>query len=585
MKKIISIIFILPALIVISSCDPFDVFDREPLDKISDSQVWEEESLLDAYIMNLYSRFPFESFPFGIFRDADKANQNYETYNRPSTIQAGGMSRTSESHGYWDYSYIRDLNVFIEKIVDSPIAGETKRHMEGQVRVMRAVVYFEKQKRYGGVPLVDVVLDPLGDLDEKFLVRSKEEEIADFIDSELTKAIELLNTEHSRKGMINRWTAYAYKARANLWSASIAKYGTLQINGLVGIPAGRANEFFQKAADAARTVIQSGRYELYDQIADKSENYRNLFIDDGNSEVIFERIFDGFNIGENYHNYIASRRFAATRGPHVSPFLDFLYGYENIDGTTDQPQFGPEHLYSDGIELWKNKDPRLRATVFLQGESYLGQTMQTYEGLDLSSQPDPDAIISGYDYYHNGIVAAGIDSRMRPDIGFRTCTGFLVRKYLVEKDKVPENSGSVNWKAIRLGEMYLTLAEAEYEMDNLESASEALNATRERAGISLVDAGSITLDHVRNERKYELAFEGFRWWDLRRWRITESVFNRDTPFQGLRGILHYESGEYYFLPMDGEGFTRIFRPEHYYNPIRDTRIENNNYLIENPGYE
>jgi len=108
--------------------------------------------------------------------------------------------------------------------------------------------------------------------------------------------------------------------------------------------------------------------------------------------------------------------------------------------------------------------------------------------------------------------------------------------------------------------------------------------TRERAGISLVDETTITLDHIRKERSVEFAWEGFRWWDLRRWRTAESILQRDIPVQGLRIILHYETGKFYFLPLDAESYTRIFKPEHYYNPITEQRIENNHNLVENPLY-
>jgi hypothetical protein len=106
--------------------------------------------------------------------------------------------------------------------------------------------------------------------------------------------------------------------------------------------------------------------------------------------------------------------------------------------------------------------------------------------------------------------------------------------------------------------------------------------TRSRAGISLVDAPTITLDKIRTERRSEMAFEGQRFWDLRRWRIAQSVLNYR--FQGLQIILHFTSGKFYFIPFTAESFTRVFRPEHYYNPITSARIDNNPKLVENPLY-
>jgi hypothetical protein len=130
--------------------------------------------------------------------------------------------------------------------------------------------------------------------------------------------------------------------------------------------------------------------------------------------------------------------------------------------------------------------------------------------------------------------------------------------------------------------MYLIKAEAEFELGNPGPAAEALNMTRNRAGINLVDATSITRDLIRNERSSELAFEVHRYWDLRRWRIAENVLTGR--MQGLQIILHAATMKYYFIPFDCESFSRSFKPEHYYNPITNSRIDNNPKLVENPLY-
>jgi hypothetical protein len=131
--------------------------------------------------------------------------------------------------------------------------------------------------------------------------------------------------------------------------------------------------------------------------------------------------------------------------------------------------------------------------------------------------------------------------------------------------------------------MYLTRAEAEFEQGNLTPAVEALNMTRDRAGISLVTEATITLDKVRTERRSELAFEGHRFWDLRRWRAAQAAVNGVT-MQGLHITWHYPTGKYYFIPFNAETFTRSFPQQQYYNPITSARIDNNPKLIENPLY-
>lgn len=558
-----------------------DVLDRSPLDKIAEGDVWNDPVMMNAYVTNLYSRLPFGAFE----------NYNWYSWSDEGTLSTGNggaltqgtMSKGNEGNAYWDYVFIRDINMFLERVGPAAVAEETKKQLEGEVRFIRAFVYFEKMKRYGGVPLVDAVIDPFSPIDSKYTQRATEQAIAEFIENDLNAAVGLLSDSPTPKGRVNRWTAYALKARVMLWAASIAKYGTVNLNGLVGIPSAAADGYYQKAIDAADAVIGSMKYSLYDANPDKEENYRLLFLDEGNSEVIFEKAYDGTNIGHSWDAYQGPNQWAE-RGGLGDPTLDFILRYENADGSTDQPEFGTDHLYDNGRQPFAKKDPRLFATVFFQGDSWQGGNVQTYEGLDPSATPDPSAVIRNPNATHQGVPAAGLDSRSLTKDDFSTNSGFLIKKYVDNTAvKIPENQSKTNWIVFRLAEMYLTKAEAAFELGEVDDAVEALNMTRSRAGISLVDAATITLDKIRNERSSEFAFEGsYRYWDLRRWRIAESVLSKR--FQGLQIIFHYESGKYYFLPFDCETFTRAFRAEHYYNPITNSRIDNNPDLIENPLY-
>lgn len=566
--------------IIFQSCQD-DVLDRSPLDKIPAGDVWSDEILTKAYVTNLYSRFPF--FAFEQNNWYSWTDEGTRASGNGGNIAQGTVSKSSEGAPYWDYGYIRDLNTFLENIGSSSVAEATKTQLEGEVRFIRAYVYFEMMKRYGGVPLVDIAIDPFKEIDTKYTTRATEEAIADFIDSELTTAIGLLTEEATPKGRVNKWTAHALKARAMLWAASIGKYGTVQLDGLVGIPAGKADAYYAKAIESADAVINSMQYSLYDEIADREENYREIFLAEENGEIIFEKPYEGVNIGHSWDAWQGPNQWAV-RGGLCDPTLDFILGYENIDGSTDQPVFGTGTLYDNGAEPFIKKDPRLFATIFFQGDSWADGTVQTYEGLDPSTTPDPTAIIRNPNVAHEGVAAVGLDSRSLTKDDFSTNSGFHLKKYVDDSaTKIPEGQSKSNWIVFRLAEMYLTKAEAEFELGHLDNAAEALNMTRARAGISLVDEATITLDKVRTERRSELAFEGsHRYWDLRRWRTGQNVLNKS--LQGLQIILHYESGKYYFIPFNCESFSRAYKPEHYYNPITSGRIDNNPDLIENPLY-
>lgn len=577
--KYIFLLFIM----VFQSCQD-DVLERLPLDKIAEDDIWNDEVMMTAYVTNLYSRFPFHAFEQNSW--FPWTDEGTRSTGNAGNITLGTVSKSSEGSGteYWDYGYIRDINMFIEKVGDATINESSKSQMEGEVRFIRAFVYFEMMKRYGGVPLVDIVIDPFSKIETKYTARATEETIADFIDGELTLAIGLLTDVATPKGRVNKWTAYALQSRAMLWAASIARYGTLGADGLTGIPAGKADAYYTKASEAADAVIGSMNYSLYNAIPeDKAENYRRIFLDEGNGEVIFEKPYDGVNVAHSWDVWQGPNQWAV-RGGLADPSLDFILDYENADGSTDQPVFGPGMLYDNGAAPFAKKDPRLFATVFFQGDAWAGGRVETYEGLDPSVTPDPSAVIRNPNSTYEGTPAVGRDSRSLTKDDFSTNSGFHLKKYIDDgATKIPEGQSKSNWIVFRLAEMYLAKAEAQFELGNLKDAAEALNKTRDRAGISLVDESTITLDKVRTERRSELGFEGdHRFWDLRRWRSAQSVLNKR--LQGLQIIFHYESGKYYFIPFDCESFTRVFRPEHYYNPITNDRIDNNPDLIENPLY-
>jgi hypothetical protein len=174
-----------------------------------------------------------------------------------------------------------------------------------------------------------------------------------------------------------------------------------------------------------------------------------------------------------------------------------------------------------------------------------------------------------------------------------TKTGFYVRKYLMDGSAplfIKEYYSGQDCILFRLGEAYLNAAEAAIELGQEGTARDFIEPIRTRAGLERnlrLDpySGDELRDRIRNERKLELAFEDHRYWDVRRWRIAEQALSIQA--LGVRTLRHIDgsgNASFTYETFDAEAEKMNFYPEHYYLPIGQDRINNNQELKENPGY-
>ena len=222
----------------------------------------------------------------------------------------------------------------------------------------------------------------------------------------------------------------------------------------------------------------------------------------------------------------------------------------------------PEHAANP----YEGRDKRLQWSIIVDGSEFKGKIIRT--------------------------------AYLVPDDGLglleRTNTGYYIRKFLDEtlpfEKLVGYGGSSTSWKEIRLAEVLLNYAEALNELhggpDPEGEAYEAMRRVRERAGLPALPDGldyTAFKERVIQERKVELAFEGHRFWDLRRWRLAESVLN-DKYFHGMRitedtsGKKTYDIFEINSVPK------QVFLEKHYLMPINQGEIEKNPNLLPNNGY-
>ena len=169
-----------------------------------------------------------------------------------------------------------------------------------------------------------------------------------------------------------RYAALALKSRAMLYAASIATFGTQQLNGLLGFPSGEANTYWQQAYDAAKLIIDSEQFALYEEHDDKAVNYQYIFLDERNSETIFAKVYNGKDqVGHSFDYYNFPAGFERNWGGTTSVYLETVEDYDYRDGTSGK--LDRDFLQSNLIsfdELFDNKDPRFFASILFPGATF-----------------------------------------------------------------------------------------------------------------------------------------------------------------------------------------------------------------------
>ncbi len=546
MKKIY--LFIVVAALSISGCKKDSEFlDVPPKQIIPEETAFSDPALVLSVLGDLYNRqVDFSSLDNGwnTFVDFSEA---FPSENGSYNI----VQRTSWGYGEWgtwDYGYIRDLNLFIERATAATKLSENdKSRFIAEGRFLRANYYFELVKRMGGVPLItsSLVYDYSGNLTNLQVPRSKESEIYDFVISEAEAIKSLLPADVNVKSRASKGAALAMECRAALYAASIAKYGatTPQVSlpgGEVGIPASQANAYYTKALTAAEEIIKgtAGAYQLYRVLPDLSDNYAQLFLDKTsvNTEPIFIEDFK-VNTGRVHSFTTNNQPFSISDegldAGRLNPSLNIVEAFEKLDNTyaplATKDANGNPIYYSNQLDIFAGRDARLAGTVLLPN------------GLFKSKRVD---IWAGYQLANGSILTSDDASRLVPLPGtnvpvqvvgkdgpvngqeFRTQTGFYIRKYLdpAEGSGRRGRRSDVAFIRYRFAEVLLNAAEAAFELGQTTLAADYLNRVRQRAGLT-TPLTQITFDRIVHERRVELVFEGHTLFDMKRWRLAHVVWD------------------------------------------------------------
>lgn len=594
MKNLKSYICLLCTAALVFSCN--DILETSSTKILTNEKVWSSKDAIDAYLGQLYDEMQVEDFEYQPGTDGQYLSTLTDEAVRAYTWGSANQQLIPEGiYGWWGYVQIRNINLFLESIGTASMLTENQRKMyEAEARFCRAFGYFAMVKRYGGVPLVTKVQKLEGqDVETLRLPRNKEYEIYDFIKAEC-QAIESFLPEKRADNEQYRATRYAVNAlecRAMLYAATEAKYGNVQLDGLVGIPANKAEGYFKDAKAAAKKIIDSGKFALYSAKSDKAENFQYLFLDEtsANTEQIFTKAFDASDKGNSFDYFNAPQSFKLDYGCVTNPTADFVADFEYVDGSDGALKVkdgsGNPIKYNDPTDLFKDKDPRMLGSILYPFCPWQGGRVEVRKGI---VKPDGTVVTAsslGDKYEGTNVTIAAKDGTLTStDV---TKTGFYIKKFMTPNKVVDWGKGEANWMVFRYGEVLLNFAEACVELGDNAEALAAVNQLRNRAGIA--PRTSINRDQVRHERRVELAFENHRWWDIRRWHIADQLLNA-TQFKALNPYLVWEDGKkveqmkYIFKIEDAPKNTRTFLPKLYYERIPAEAISTNPNITQNPGY-
>jgi len=655
--KIASYIFSIALLTGIAGCS--DMLELKPLDKTSAEDLLANPDGLKTLMATLYNSMPMEDFSYYPadwtatapafnshgWKGGMQSSYKLSMYTDESTASAGtGIGPVSCQ--YWPYNSIREVNKFFESLetVKANLTPATYEQLKSEAHFVRAYIYFGLAKRYGGVPLIDYVMDdkyvPGTSNDALYVQRNTEKATWNFILDELDLAIKNLPAKTSSSDgayRATKWAGLALKSRVALHAASVAKYwsnaplsGAAVTQNLAKMDAADAAEFYKKCIEASTELINTGGFALYKpnpaNPKDAATNFQNLFLT-SNEEIIFVKAYlDGTTVANQGHCWdILYSPAQASPGFHkfgrFSPTLDLVDLFEDYtdngtgvsskivtrtDGVENYSYANPSQVnialpfkkYDSLFEPFANKDARLLASVIVPGSTYKGIKIIMQGGIVKSNgtivaYASDQESKNGVTYYSYGAEGSsgfsGFYKIGSADDANFSCSGFLVKKYLQEGKTVAgvENSSTTSFIDMRLAEVYLNYAEAVVESgqgdDNL--AKDYINALRKRAGHT--DQIPLTLSNVLKERRVELAFEGFRYWDLMRRREYHTLFSgtRRTvlvPMVDLRDAtpkyIFVRANNYYDEYANGRTFNAAAG---YYEAIPG---RSTNKLVENPGY-
>lgn len=560
MKQVI--LFILISLLLFVSCD--DYLDTVPGDKYDDAAVWSSPDLIESFVFHIYEGIPY---PYQWYMSASLVDEAVPVQNDGVVTRVLTSTMTPEEQAafadnwatcmenwWWKSAYtnIRSCNIFFSRIEQAEFTDESyKQQLIGEVHFLRGYFYYVLLAQYGGVPLIDDVIN-IGD--DYNIPRNTFEETVNFIIADLDAAISDHKLDvQTDKTRATKGAALALKSRVLLYAASdLYNNNGSWTSGyahpeLIGYVDGNQTQRYQAAKAAAEAVIDLGAYDLYESYSDPAENFQQLFLQMSSAEQIFVTQYDKANYPYWATDWLAWVCGTPSYGGYALNQVtgNLANAFENADGTAFDFEAQKNDPYS-------NRDPRFYATILYNGAPWY---INSWGSLTPTT-----------------IDITGADSNSD------NTTGYYIKKFISpgENDYYYGTRQPQPYIQIRYAEVLLNYAEACLGLDEEGPARNAMNLIRERAGMPDIPAsetGNSLQERYRNERRVELAWETHRFFDVRRWMIAPEAYG---DAMGVK----YEENTYNSFVFE----KHAWKNSHYFIPIDYNEMQKNTALIQNPEY-
>ncbi|CDE59762.1 susD family protein [Parabacteroides sp. CAG:409] len=608
MKKRYMLAALVSLVLSMTACNDF--LDREPDKIMTDEQIFSDPVMIKSVLANYYGRVTWGQHvaDWGSFTIIDDA----------ARCDGGPDQRSTFEDDLWrvyDYTLVRNINQFLKGLRETTaLTDAEKAPLEGEARFLRAWYYFNMCRGLGGMPIVgDDIFDytPGMDVTSMQYPRSTEAEMYDYIISECQAIAGMMSTnKQTNSARANKWTAKMLEARAALYAGSIANYNNKMTTpiktdgGEVGIPADKAEGYYKIALAAAEDVILNSPYELQDKRPDdKGLNfYQAVSVKENNTEVIWARDYKYPGQTHGFTTSNAPKSHAEDiDNSWLGVVLNLVEQYEEID--TDTPgegskietmENGTYKFYDSADAPFKNRDPRLWGTVIYPNTTLKGSPVILQAG-QLNKVDGKWQILTGDldSKDAQGNIITALNGPKESNEQYINKTGFYIRKFIDETPSAgTRGRGSEMWMPrFRMAEAYMIAAEASFELNN-GKALDYINAVRNRAGVKPLK--TVTFDNIVHENRVEFAFEDHRYWDMKRWRLADKIWNGNNNDELAR---HRRLWPYLVVapgdPNDGKWVfvedylfmspnARYFRMQNYYNFLDLGWINNNPKLVKNP---